>query len=155
MNDIFSDQDVDDTLTFSVWTGSAWSEVVPYDGDKITVELLLNDSIEISLKANKFGSDSFKLNATDLAMEFAHHTIDVVITQINDPPVINDTVDWYIGPAIPPPEVTSGKIVLKEDIYYNLTVKAWDPVETSDVLTYSANTTMFDIDPSTGKIVPT
>jgi hypothetical protein len=152
MDDVFSDQDVGDTLTFSVWTGSVWSEVVPYDSLWITAELLLNDSVEITPKPNKFGADTLKLNATDTSLEFAHHTITIVISSINDAPVINNTVDWKVGFSIPPPDITTGKIKLQEDVFYNITVSAWDQVETTDVLTFSDNTTLFEIDSSTGKI---
>ncbi len=151
LNSIFGDQDVGDTLTFSIWTGTVWNEVQPYDSLWITAEILVNDSVEITPKSNKFGADTIQLNATDTSSEFVHHSIIVVISSVNDAPVINDTTEWKVGFSIPPPDITSGKVKGKEDVYINVTVSAYDPVE-RDALTYSDNTTLFDIISGTGYI---
>ncbi|MCK5562186.1 MAG: DNRLRE domain-containing protein, partial [Thermoplasmata archaeon] len=151
LNDIFTDQDDGDVLTFSVWTGTEWNEVQPYDSLWITAEILVNDSVEVTPKPNKFGADTIQLNATDTSLEYAHHSIIVVILPVNDAPRINATTEWKIHNVIPPPEISPGKVKGKEDVFINLTVSAFDPVE-RDALTYSDNTTLFNIDSKTGYI---
>jgi hypothetical protein len=159
---IFNDQDVNDILSFYVWTGTRWGGHVDggtFETANLTAVIRDNGTLEVTPKPNKHGTDEIRLNATDDASTPAsvEHKITIKIISINDPPQINDTTKWNYKE--PQPTVTKDSITCSEDFWLNFTVTAWDPIEPGDTssIRYNSNSSdeyaeFFEIDEITGKV---
>ncbi|WP_455392598.1 tandem-95 repeat protein [[Eubacterium] cellulosolvens] len=159
---IFSDPDAasGDKLTYYIWNGHHWSDYVDdgtFENDNLTVAIQDNDTLEITPKNDRYGSDVIKLKAADKLGNEVAHEITITINPVNDPPMINDTLDWiYYALA---PTAISGKITCLEDHWANFTVTAYDPLDPmdNDNLMFSSNSSsdyapFFDIDELTGNV---
>jgi flagellar basal body-associated protein FliL len=155
---IFEDPD-SDPLTFSIWTGTKWSDYLDggsFVSDNLTAKIDENGRLEVTPKPNKFGVDNVRLNASD-NQEFVTHQVNIIITGINDAPKINQTTKWAY--SAPEPAYTATTITCQEDTWVNFTVTAWDPIERGDdeKLRYYTNASednapFFSIEENTGKV---
>lgn len=156
---VFTDPDVGDTLSFYVYTGTRWAgkNEGGYDSDLMTVSIMTNGTLEISLKSNQYGSEKVDINATDSEGASIEYEVTINVQSVNDPPVINETTNWIYDK--PEPIIAPGILTCAEDQWANFTVTAWDPVERNDddKITFDANTTksyasFFKIDSKTGRV---
>jgi hypothetical protein len=125
--------------------------------NNITVNLNLNPSdnlpqLRISPGADKFGTETFKIRATDdLAEFYTEHEFKIKINPINDLPILNGTNLWINGYNVNP-SVDGTKLTGFEGKQFVTQVTAYDPVDPWDVLFFSDNTDLFDVHPITGEI---
>ncbi|UCH88524.1 MAG: VCBS repeat-containing protein [Thermoplasmata archaeon] len=117
------------------------------DSDGLSFEIASSENINVWLSADEllniepeqdyFGYEQFTITATD-SVHRTSMLVNLTINPVNDAPILNLT-DGFVLYGI-----------LNE--WLNFTVTANDPAEPWDVLTFSDNTTLFDIEPDTGII---
>ena len=153
INGIFKDPNGKDTLSFAIWNGTTWntsSSGISYNSSNLTVELLINNSIKITPKPNRYGTDEIKIKAIDDDGAWKIHTIIINITSVNDPPVLNTADKWNYSNSNA--SSTNG-IVIKctQGSFVNLNVTASD-VDEEDSLRF--NVEDFDLKNTALKELP-
>ncbi|MEW5759218.1 MAG: S8 family serine peptidase [Candidatus Thermoplasmatota archaeon] len=96
--------------------------------------IITEKKLKFESKKDKYGKYKIVLNANDTHNHDIEHELTIEISEVNDPPIINNI----------------GDITGVQDEWINITIEAKDEAD-CDFLTFSDNTTLFDIDP-TGKI---
>ncbi|WP_455392118.1 Ig-like domain-containing protein [[Eubacterium] cellulosolvens] len=114
------------------------------DGDILTYRCEGEENVSVSIGSdgkvtltpvqNWHGWDIISFLANDSIYEISI-VVNITVNPINDPPVLNPI----------------GSIAATEDEWYNFSVKAKD-VDVEDSLSYSDNSSLFDIDPNNGWI---
>ena len=164
--EVWKDLNINDEIEYLLWntTEATWEpranneviiSTVYYDNFK--TQLINNGTIYIPDEVicitplnNKFGISEAKLGAQDSpAGTFGIQNITIDINPLNDPPIINNTLKWN---RFLPDELTIGnnKITVEEENDVKIQVTAYD-VE-GDSITFSDNSELFDINPTTGLI---
>ncbi|MCK5561572.1 MAG: DNRLRE domain-containing protein, partial [Thermoplasmata archaeon] len=124
---VFGDADGQDTLAFSVWTGSDWGTT--FDDGLLTATLKNKGSssepawyVEFALKPDQYGSTIVTLNATD-QIRFATHDINVIVSSVNDDPMLSSI----------------GNQLVTEEVWFDYEITAVD-IE-GNTLSFGANVT--------------
>jgi len=138
--DIFNN--TGDPLNFTVWTGNDWNAT--FSGNIINATVKANDTVEIEPQLNMHGTENIVINATNSNGSSTIHELAVIITPVNDPPVIET-----IGNILVRDEDTVD-LFAYQDEWYNKTVTASDI--DGDRLVFIDNTSLFDINYLTGNI---
>jgi hypothetical protein len=134
------------------------------DGDSLTYEIIEPDNIEVKLKyksgsvfvsihpeQNYWGTDTITVQARDIpGSDPINGTIKVTVNSVNDAPRLNFTDEWNIVSS--EILIDEDEITVYEDSEVELYVTAYDPAD-NDALTFSDDTELFDIDPTTGKVL--
>jgi len=119
-----------DTLIFNV-TGNSSVKVIINTSD---------NKVSFNPTVNWFGNETIYFTAYDSYNTTDSNNITINVTNVNDAPVLDEIAGQSFA----------------ENVSFSLTVTASDPdndvVSGTDTLTFYDNTTMFDIDPSTGVI---
>lgn len=157
----FYDANPTDQLTYRIWDASglgAWEELpTSVEMENVTIELLLNQTdskplVKIIPKADKFGTETIKLNVTDISADFfILKDLNLIILPVNDLPIINNTKHWENGKYVNPSSDGS-KVTGFEGTLFETRVTAYDPVDPWDTIKFFDNTKLFDINTDTGKI---
>jgi hypothetical protein len=141
LNDYFNDND-GDALYFDV-----------IEPDNIEVELnYKKDFIYVSIypSENYWGTDNITFNAMDIpGSDPVVGIMEVYVDSVNDPPILNETDDWILISSSA--KINEDIITISEDEPFEIYVTAYDPAD-NDPITFSDDTTLFEIDPITGKI---
>lgn len=134
------------------------------DGDALTYDFEESDNFEIKLKylqesvyvtlipeADYWGTETITFEATDIpGSEPVTAELKVTVNSVNDPPILNSTSDWDI--ISKDVSFTGTTIEVNEDDQVDIFVTAYDPAD-NDVLTYTDDTALFNIDSGTGEIL--
>jgi hypothetical protein len=141
LNDYFIDND-GDALYFDV-----------IEPDHIEIELSYkSNSVYVSIYPadNYWGSDNITFEATDIpGSDPVVGIMKFTVSSVNDPPILNETDDWIlISSSV---LVNEDIITISEDDPIEIYVTAFDPAD-NDKITFSDDTTLFEIDSETGKI---
>jgi hypothetical protein len=138
LNDYFSDKD-GDSLTYNA-SGNVNIDVVIDTMSKVTL-----------IPAEDFnGKEMITITASDNIGEPISTNFNATVNPVNDAPILNDAESWNILSS----DVTVSSedtLTISEDDLFNAIVTASDPAD-GDTLTYSDDTTLFDIDSSSGEI---
>jgi VCBS repeat-containing protein len=133
------------------------------DGDSLTYQVVEPKNIDVKLNykrnsvlvsiypdSNFWGTETISFSATDISgSEPVVGVMEVIVNSINDQPILNETDNWNIMSS----SVSFNEriITILEDDPVELYVTAYDPAD-NDKLTFSDDTTLFEIDSNTGKI---
>ena len=141
LNEYFSDQD-GDSLTYGI-----------IEPDNIDVKLNYEDDsvfLTIEPEKNYWGTGTITIEATDIPDSTpVVGTIEVTVLSVNDAPILNETDEWNIISSSV--LISDDVITVEEDVTLELYVTAYDPAD-HDVITFSDDTELFDIDSKTGKV---
>ncbi len=158
MPSAFHDLNFNDHVQIETWDPSIdpigdWTSILTTISLKnATVELREDGSYKVKPKPNKFGTELIKVRATDdLGENYTYKNIKIIIKPTNDPPVLNGTNKWIISGGLTPSN-DGYQITGQEGENFVCTVTAYEPFDPWDVITFSDNTDLFDINPTTGKI---
>jgi hypothetical protein len=145
LNDIFDDVD-NDPLTYKILQGNNW--VSNMETGNATYDIWANDSIRISPKENRYGTEIIYVNATDSSGDWVEIPFELTleILPINDPPQILK----YLGER---PIYEDSKLTgIDLDNYF------YDPIEPEQTLTYgyeSVDNIAIVLDPESGEVIIT
>ena len=109
-----------------------------------------NEALKVILSENAFGETQVRLGAKDRPAEaIGQYNITIHITQLNDKPVLNNTLKWirFMPDGL---TIKSNKITATEESSIKIQATAYDV--DGDNLVFSDNTDIFDINPNTGEI---
>jgi len=149
-----TDKDVNDTLTFGVNSNctltNPWS-ITKLDQVTQGNITFSNASIDLTLTNNHVACKSVNISVTD-GKETTYVALTFNLTNVNDPPVIHENST--------DPSNSDGSNITLQTAYanaqYKYVVNATDPdslVEGGEVLTFSDNTSLFEINQTTGVII--
>jgi DNA-binding MarR family transcriptional regulator len=158
LQNAFYDKNTGDQITVELWDPNAgvsgdgdWASIFDKISFKnLTVHQQIDGSIKLKLKPDKYGTEIIKVRAFDLDMDmFTYGEFNIFIKPTNDAPVLNNTEYWILGTGIY--SSNGNKVICAEGINFECYVTAKD-IDPWDIITFSDNTDIFDINPTTGKI---
>jgi hypothetical protein len=116
------------------------------------VALLPLYTLTVTPKPDKFGTETFSIQATDDYEEvYTEKNITIRIEPVNDRPILNGTNLWHNNPPI----IASNdgkKLTGQEGSWFETVVTGYDPVDPFDKITFYAETEIFEINQYTGEI---
>jgi len=155
LSQAFHDLNVADTVAIEVWDveDEVWiSSTKAISLNNVVINLLDNQSVKIKTRANKFGIDIVKVRSTDgLEDNYTEKELTINVIPTNDAPILNGTNKWILDPSLTPNNPGT-KLTGTEGNQFKCTVTAYEPYDPFDVITFSDDTDMFDINPSSGEI---
>lgn len=132
------------------------------DGDALTFDYESSENLDVRLKGslvtiipedNYWGTEVVTFKATDISgSEPVIGDMTVVIIPVNDLPILNTTENWILNKG--GVELAGTNVEIKQDDEIVLYATAYDPAD-NDLLKFSDDTDLFDIDPDTGEIALT
>ena len=75
----------------------------------------------------------------------------VIVKPVNDAPIINDTIDWFVHQESQNVTITPDHISVLEDNPVRITIVGYDIIDNDTELFYSAQTKLFNINSTTGE----
>ncbi len=141
LNEYFYDQD-GDTLNYDYDDPENFKIQLNYKESSVFVTLTPDE--------NYFGTETIIFKATDIpGSEPVTGNLEVTVTPVNDPPVLNQIADWDI---ISSSVIYAGTTIrVLEDNPITIYATANDLAD-NDKLTFTDDTELFNIDPNTGEI---
>ena len=129
------------------------------DGDALTFDYESSENLEVRLKGslvtiipedNYWGTEIVTFKATDIPDSVpVIGNMTVIVNSVNDMPILNSTENWVLNKG--DVELAGTNVELKQNDEIVLYVTAYDPAD-NDILKFSDDTDLFDIDPYTGEI---
>lgn len=154
---IFYDPNVDqgDELDYYIFNGEEYQWVSlgnPMELQEADIFYMPNGTFKIVLPVNWFGTVRLLIEARDSRGGSIGTIVDVVVSPINDPPLLLAPIYWTFEEPIP--DIKGDIIICNEDEELRFTIKGQDMVEPEDVLNYHMETgssSEFSLDQDTGE----
>jgi hypothetical protein len=163
---LWMDPNKNDQIDYILWDYNK-EEWAPRDDNEVVVSSLKYDNFEIQiinngtitvpdeaikviLTENAYGETEVRLGARDRPAEaIGQHNITINIKQLNDKPVLNNTLKWirFMPDGL---TIKNNRIIATEESSIKIQATAYDV--DGDNIAFTDNTNIFDIDPDSGMI---
>jgi len=155
LRDAFYDLNPNDQIKIDLWDEKNRTWINLTKGirlDEGIISLLGNQTLVFSPLPNQHGRDEIKVRAyDDLEENYTEQLITIIVLPKNDPPILNGTKEWILGPSLTPSN-DGNKISGIEGTMFACTVTAYDPYDRGDSIKFYDNTDLFNINEDTGEI---